>query len=100
MAGFERTRVYPVGEAVREWRWGRFAPLYIAGIAAGIAAGIGIATWPAETPALREHSVSAAPAPVMATIDISPAFVLPPPPGQTNNPACATSPAVTTSTGR
>lgn len=80
MAGFERTRVYPVGEAVREWRWGRFAPLYIAGIAAGIAAGIGIATWPAETPALREHSVSAAPAPVMATIDTSPAFVLPPAP--------------------
>ena len=77
MAGFETTRLSPVGEAIREWRWSRFAPLYAAGIVAGVAIGIGVATWPGDGPALREHQPSPPSASSAAVIDAAPAFVLP-----------------------
>ncbi len=60
MAGFESTRIGPVLEAAREWKIGRFAPLYAAGILAGIGLGVGVATWPGTTPGTQEH-VAAAP---------------------------------------
>ena len=55
MASFEGAHGGPVSEAVREWRWGKFAPLYVAGILAGIGAGFAIATWPSEAPTTAEH---------------------------------------------
>ncbi len=61
MAGFETARGIPVGEAVREWRPGRFGPLYAAGILSGIAIGVGIALWPAGNPAVQNHVAIQAP---------------------------------------
>lgn len=46
MAGFEGARPGILGEAIREWRWSKYVPLYLAGIAAGAGLGIGLATWP------------------------------------------------------
>jgi len=46
MAGFEGVRPGVLGEAIREWRWSKYVPLYLAGIAAGAGLGIGLATWP------------------------------------------------------
>lgn len=89
MAGFESTRVSPVGKAVREWRWGRFAPLYIAGILGGIATGFAIATWPAEEPAVREH-IAVRPAFPANVVDSAPAVVLPAAPEIQPNPAVTT----------
>ncbi|MFN8616007.1 MAG: CAP domain-containing protein [Dehalococcoidia bacterium] len=60
MAGFESTRIAPVVEAAREWKVGRFAPLYAAGILAGVGLGIGVATWPGGAAGTRDH-VAAAP---------------------------------------
>ncbi|MCL4240215.1 MAG: hypothetical protein KJ048_02585 [Dehalococcoidia bacterium] len=48
MASFEGARPGVLGEAIREWRFSKFIPLYLAGIAAGAGLGIGIATWPAS----------------------------------------------------
>ncbi|MGE3077171.1 MAG: CAP domain-containing protein [Dehalococcoidia bacterium] len=62
MAGFETAHGIPVGEAVREWRPGRFGPLYAAGILAGVAVGLGIALWPAGDPAVKDHVARFAPA--------------------------------------
>ncbi|MGE0602147.1 MAG: CAP domain-containing protein [Dehalococcoidia bacterium] len=62
MAGFESAHGIGVGEAVREWRPGRFGPLYAAGILSGIAVGLGIALWPAGNPAVEDHVASFAPA--------------------------------------
>lgn len=70
MAGFESTRVGMAGAAVREWRWGRFAPLYIAGIVAGIGLGVAIATWPGQTSVEKHIAV-----PVLApVVDEGPIF--------------------------
>lgn len=46
MAGFEGARPGILGEAIREWRWSKYVPLYLAGVAAGAGLGIGLATWP------------------------------------------------------
>jgi len=46
MAGFEGARPGSLGEAIREWRWSKYVPLYLAGVAAGAGLGIGLATWP------------------------------------------------------
>lgn len=62
MAGFESTRIGPVVAAAREWKIGRFAPLYAAGILAGVGLGIGVATWPASSAGTREHVAVVAPA--------------------------------------
>ena len=62
MAGFERSQGAVTG-AVREWRWGKFAPLYAAGILVGISAGFAIATWPWEAPEVQEHAAITQPAP-------------------------------------
>lgn len=75
MAGFESTRVGPVIAAAREWRFGRFAPLYAAGILAGAGIGIGIATLPAGS-ATEEHAAPALSAP-MEIIDDAPVFAAP-----------------------
>jgi uncharacterized protein YkwD len=42
MAGFELVRIGTVTEAAREWRIGRYLPLYLAGIAGGVAIGLGL----------------------------------------------------------
>ena len=55
MAGFQGTRVSPLAEAVREWRLGRFAPLYAAGIVAGVGFGIAVATLPGGGTEVQEH---------------------------------------------
>jgi len=77
MAGFEGTRVGMAGAAVREWRWGRFAPLYIAGIVAGVGLGVAIATWPGQT-SVEKHFAVPVTAPV---VDEAPIFA--PPTGPT-----------------
>lgn len=68
MAGFEGARPGILGEAVREWRFSKYIPLYLAGIAAGAGLGIGIATWPSaavveEPVTVPEITVSAPSAP-------------------------------------
>lgn len=55
MAGFEGTRVSPFADAIREWRLGRFAPLYAAGIAAGIGVGVAFATLPLGDAKVEDH---------------------------------------------
>lgn len=66
MAGFETARGIQVGEAVREWRPGRFGALYAAGILSGIAVGVGIAIWPAGDPPVETHIAIEAPIAVEA----------------------------------
>ena len=61
MAGFEGARPSAFGESVREWRPGRFAPLYLAGIVGGLGIGIGVATWPTSDKAVPHE-----PAPIVA----------------------------------
>ncbi|MEO8538983.1 MAG: CAP domain-containing protein [bacterium] len=75
MAGFEGTRVGPLFGAAREWRPGRFAPLYVAGILAGVGLGIGVATWPGESSETRPHALAVA----VQTIDDAPVFGIPMP---------------------
>ena len=87
MAGFESTRIAPVVEAAKEWRIGRFAPLYAAGILAGVALGIGVATWPTEAagthahvappPAAETHIVDEIPVFAPAPVQIDPAVPVP-----------------------
>lgn len=86
MAGFEGTRIAPVGEVIREWRPGRFAPLYAAGIAAGIGLGVLIATWPSFDPAVGEHVAFAPAAPAASVVDEAPFMVLPAGPTTGINP--------------
>jgi uncharacterized protein YkwD len=47
MAGFEGSRIRPVGEWAREFRPGRLTPLYLAAVALGAAVGVGITFAPA-----------------------------------------------------
>lgn len=69
MAGFEGTRVPPFSDVVREWKPGRFAPLYAAGILAGLGLGLTIATWPGNDAGLEQHR------PVMApVVDSAPVY--------------------------
>lgn len=72
MAGFEGARPGILGEAVREWRFSKYIPLYLAGIAAGAGLGIGIATWPSsavvEAPARAPEFSTSAPAVVDAPV--------------------------------
>ena len=63
MAGFEGARQGALAQTAREWRPGRFLPLYLAGIAGGLGLGIGIATWPSS-----ERAVPHQPAPVVAPL--------------------------------
>jgi uncharacterized protein YkwD len=83
MASFERTRIGPVAAAAREWRPGRFFPLYIAGVLAGIGLGIGLATMPSHS--TTQHVATAAVLPA-STIDDAP-FVAPPSVTTGTNPA-------------
>jgi uncharacterized protein YkwD len=87
MAGFEGTHSAPLGEAVREWRLGKFAPLYAAGILAGLGIGLSIATWPADSPEVRAHIPAAAASGMPAIMDEPPAFALPALPAYMVNPA-------------
>lgn len=77
MAGFEGTRVGPVVEAAREWRFGRFMPLYAAGIAAGIGIGIAVTTMPTDA-AVQKH-VAVAPIGTNHVVDAAPVFGEAPP---------------------
>ncbi|MEO6397678.1 MAG: CAP domain-containing protein [Tepidiformaceae bacterium] len=43
MAGFEVSRVGSLGEMAREWRFSKYLPLYLAGLAVGAAFGVGVA---------------------------------------------------------
>ncbi len=85
MASFERTQQGTLGDAVREWKLGRFAPLYAAGVVAGLAFGVAIATWPRGDVEVREHVPPAAFAPPV--IDDAPAIVFPDAPLVQPNPA-------------
>ena len=73
MAGFEGTRVSPLSEVVREWRLGRFAPLYAAGIAAGVGFGVAVATWPGGGTKVEDHRAVIS----QPVVDEAPVFVLP-----------------------
>ena len=87
MASFEGAHPASVSEAVREWRWGKFAPLYAAGILAGIGAGFAIATWPSDRPAVADHVAIHQPA---STVDLAldvPVIALPEGPVILANPA-------------
>jgi uncharacterized protein YkwD len=87
MAGFQGARPSALGEAIQEWRLGRFAPLYAAGIIAGIGVGFAVATWPSDGPAVGAHVAIAPPAPAAHIIDDLPALVLPVEPTLQPNPA-------------
>lgn len=74
MAGFELARIGTVAEAAREWRIGRYVPLYLAGIAGGIAIGLGLsfyggsATQAGQT---AEAPINSAPAIVQAAAHLA-----------------------------
>ena len=61
MAGFEGARPNALGESLREFRPGRFMPLYLAGIVGGLGIGVGVATWPSS-----DRAVPHQPAPIVA----------------------------------
>lgn len=70
MAGFELARIGTVAEAAREWRIGRYVPLYLAGIVGGVAIGLGLSFYggsPAHAGRTTEAPASSAPAIVQAT---------------------------------
>ena len=73
MAGFQGTRVSPVAEALREWRLGRFAPLYAAGIIAGVGFGIAVATLPGGGAEVQDHRAVIN----QPLVDAAPVFVFP-----------------------
>jgi hypothetical protein len=75
MAGFELTRIGPVGDIAREWRAARMVPLYLAGIAVGVAAGVAVSIQTGEGAAKPLH-LPAASAPVVAPVE--PAWQLAP----------------------
>lgn len=79
MASFETTHGNQLGEAVREWRLGRFVPLYAAGILVGATLGIGIGVWPNGAAPVEEHTAVApiAPPAQNTIIDEAPAFAFP-----------------------
>jgi uncharacterized protein YkwD len=77
MASFEGARPGVLGEAIREWRFSKYIPLYLAGIAAGAGLGIGIATWP--TSAVVDPAVTAPVAVAPAVLD-APVFATEPAP--------------------
>lgn len=91
MAGFEWTRSAPIGEAIRDWRLGRFAPLYAAGVIAGLGIGFSITIFPNEQPEVREHvpaaAVDTAPTGMPSILDDAPVFPLPESSMPAHNPA-------------
>ena len=72
MAGFELRRLGSVGEMRREWRIGRYLPLYLAGIAGGVALGMGMTFYNASSHDTETHITAGAP-----TVSEAPAFQLP-----------------------
>ena len=62
MAGFELARMGSVGEMAREWRIGRYLPLYLAGIAGGVALGLGMTFYHPGGSATQAHIAVDAPA--------------------------------------
>lgn len=74
MAGFELARMGSVGEMAREWRIGRYLPLYLAGIAGGVALGLGMTFYNSGQGATEAHVALEAPA---ADPGGAPAFGLP-----------------------
>jgi uncharacterized protein YkwD len=90
MASFESAQPGPLGEAVREWKWGRFAPLYAAGVVAGLALGVAVATWPHGGTEVREHVPPAQAQFAAPVLDEAPVFVFPAAPTLQPNPAVTT----------
>ena len=87
MASFESAQAGPLSDAVREWRWGRFAPLYAAGIVAGLGLGIAVATWPHGGHEVRDHVAAPSVAFSAPVVDEAPVFVVPVTPTLQPNPA-------------
>lgn len=56
MAGFELVRLGTVAGAAREWKVGRYVPLYLAGIAAGVGIGIGVTFFQSDDAAVQPHA--------------------------------------------
>lgn len=80
MAGFE-VAGGPITEVAREWRFGRFAPLYLAGIAAGAGIGLGLTFLSGGDAGSVEHPAAGLQiAPVTAPVDtagiVEPPFTL------------------------
>lgn len=75
MAGFELARMGSMGEMAREWRIGRYLPLYLAGIAGGVALGLGMTFYSPGESATQAHV--AVDAPAAAPEAPLPAFTLP-----------------------
>ena len=90
MASFERSQNGAVTGAVREWRWGKFAPLYAAGILLGISAGFAIATWPQESAQVEQHAATTQPGPNVDLAFDVPVISLPEGPLLQANPAVTT----------
>jgi uncharacterized protein YkwD len=73
MAAFELGRIGTVGDVAREWRVGRYVPLYLAGIVGGIGIGLGMTLWQSSEPAVQPHAAPAAIVqPVHAAEDVLP----------------------------
>jgi uncharacterized protein YkwD len=70
MVGFEGARPGVLGEAIREWRLSKYAPLYLAGIALGAGLGLGIATWPSSDVVDAPSPASFASAPVAVDVPV------------------------------
>lgn len=72
MAGFELARIGGVADAAREWKVGRYIPLYLAGIAAGVGIGVGVTLFQGGDAAVQPHASApvtssvALPAPAVA----------------------------------
>ena len=76
MAGFELARIGTVAEVAREWKIGKYVPLYLAGIAAGAAIGLGLTHIGASSPNTDTgHSHTAAVVAPVTGSDISPKTV-------------------------
>src|SRR5450756_1515864 len=79
MAAFELRGIGSVGDAAREWRIGRYVPLYIAGILVGIGVGLGVTLWQSSEPSVRPYRepvavvvAQAEAAPVLPAVAVAP----------------------------
>jgi uncharacterized protein YkwD len=59
MAGFELARIGTVTEAAREWRIGRYLPLYFAGIAGGVVIGLALSFYSDSRVPVERHADAA-----------------------------------------